>query len=75
MKQGSIRNADTPLFLRIRGSELLREALADGQKIFGFERCAADQTAVDVLFGEDLGCVGRHSSAAAPNLAASTLRM
>ena len=46
MKQGSIRNADTPLFLRIRGSELLREALADGQKIFGFERCAADQTAV-----------------------------
>ena len=34
MKQGSIRVADTPLFLRIRGSELLREALADGQKIF-----------------------------------------
>ena len=59
MKQGSIRNADTPLFLRIRGSELLREALADGQKIFGFERCAADQTSVDVLLGEDLGCVGR----------------
>ena len=38
---------------------LLREALAYGEEILGLEGCAADQTAVDVLLGEDLGSVRR----------------